>query len=244
MELVKEFPTNFLKPADYNPRIMDEEEHEKLDDVIDYFGLVDPIVFNTKTGVIIGGNQRYQHIKERKTGFALLLGDIGWYFTEEDLKLETEADEKALNIALNEISGKFDDKLLQPLVEDLLESDAYLEFFPDAKLSEILNVKFDDMDLNNNSVNEGGNNGGNGEYNKHEEKQKKRTYYLKEGDEWMIGTHKLVVGPVDEDQQVLVGIKGSDLKITLSSDESVEDELILFESHNKETIESNKPDYT
>jgi hypothetical protein len=243
MELVKEFPTEFLKPADYNPRIMDEAEHEKLDNVMKYFGLVDPIIFNTKTGNIIGGNQRYTHIKERKTGFALLLGDIGWYFTEEDLKLETDADEKALNIALNEISGKFDNTLLQPLVVDILETDTPLDCFTDSKLSEILNIKLDEMGLDNNSVNENGNND-NPEYNKVPEKQKKKTYYLKEGDEWIIGTHKLIVGPVDEDQQILVGVNGSDLKITLSSSESIEDELYLFEQHNKEVIKSNNPDYS
>lgn len=240
MELKKDFPTSFLVPAEYNPRVMEEHKHEQLDEVLDYFGLVDPIIFNTKTGVIIGGNQRYEHIKKKEKGFALLLGDIGWYFTQEELKLESEADEKSLNLALNKISGRFDNELLKPLVEEIIETDAPISYFEDEELSSLLNIDFEEIELEEETtITEG-----NELYQEKKEQHKNQTYYLKEGDEWRIGTHTLKVGPVNPDQEKInLTIKGEDLRITLSSTENVEDELLLFKSHNKEIISNNKYDY-
>lgn len=239
MELKKDFPTSFLKPAEYNPRIMEEKEHEQLEEVINYFGLADPIIFNTKTGVIIGGNQRYEHIKNRKEGYALLLGDIGWYFTDEELKLETEADEKSLNIALNKISGSFDNSLLIPMMEEILITDTPLIGFDDEELNSFLDVDLDvdwgDEKLGEKEV---------GEYNKYDLHTKTNTFYLKEGDEWNIGNHKFIVGHVYEDsEKINMSVKGSDLKITVSSAENVDEEMYLFMSKNKEVIKDNKPDY-
>ena len=241
MELIRDFKTSFLKPAKYNPRIMDEAEHERLNEAIEYFGLVDPVIFNSKTGVIIGGNQRYEHIKSISRGIALILGDIGWYFTEDNLKLKSEADEKALNITLNKLSGRFDKGLLKPIVEEIIDTDVPLIPFTDVEVNDILEG-FDDGGLSNDGVNESGQSD-DGEYDKKELKHKGQTYYLKEGDVWNIGPHKLIVGEADETQDTHLSIKGTDLKITLSSTESIEEEQLLFIKHNKEVISNNKPKY-
>jgi DNA modification methylase len=117
MEIVK-MKKSFLKPAPYNPRRMAKEEHERLELVLNEYGLIDPIIFNAKTGIIIGGNQRYQHI-DQEEGNALILGDIGWFFTETDLKVENENVEKAMNISLNKIAGEFDKQGLNLIMNEL-----------------------------------------------------------------------------------------------------------------------------
>jgi len=50
-------------------------------------------------------------------------GDIGWVFTDDELKLDNENDEKALNVALNKISGRWDNEKLSILFNDLNDVD-------------------------------------------------------------------------------------------------------------------------
>lgn len=116
-----------LVPAPYNPRIISETEKEKLRNSLEEFGLVDPIVINLKNNHIIGGHQRYDAILDQymldgeftKELYLIRLGDIGWAFTETSLTLETPDHEKALNIALNKISGEWDIGKLETLFQDL-----------------------------------------------------------------------------------------------------------------------------
>lgn len=102
---------NDLTPADYNPRIdlqEDDAEFIKLRNSIEKFGLVDPIIYNERTGNLVGGHQRLKVIKS-----------LGWTEVEVsvvDLSLE---DEKALNIALNKIEGGWDEELLENLLDEL-----------------------------------------------------------------------------------------------------------------------------
>lgn len=133
-------------PAEYNPRKINEAEKEKLKNSLNEFGLVDPIVINLQNNHIIGGHQRYdaildQHIQDGEFIAELnliRLGDIGWVFTDTDLKVESLEHEKALNIALNKISGEWDTNKLE-------------EIFADLKLSNF-NVDltgFDDIEIDN-----------------------------------------------------------------------------------------------
>lgn len=49
-----------LKPAPYNPRLdlqPGDPDYEKLKRSIQEFGLVEPIVFNERTGYVVGGHQ-------------------------------------------------------------------------------------------------------------------------------------------------------------------------------------------
>jgi len=87
-----------LRPAEYNPRKMTDEARQGLGQSINRFGLLIPIVWNETSGNIVGGHQRYEHLKA--TGE-----------TETDVvvvNLDTPH-EVALNIALNsgEIRGDF-----------------------------------------------------------------------------------------------------------------------------------------
>ena len=55
-----------LNPAKYNPRKdlkPGDAEYEKLKRSIEEFGYVEPIIWNKKTGNIIGGHQRFKLLK-------------------------------------------------------------------------------------------------------------------------------------------------------------------------------------
>ncbi|MFP5116091.1 ParB N-terminal domain-containing protein [Bacillaceae bacterium C204] len=98
-----------LKPADYNPRKISNAELEKLKRNIEVFGYVDPMIWNKRTQHLVGGHQRYK-----------ALSDLG--FEEVDVVvLDMDlTKEKALNIALNKVTGEFD---LEMLKDVLLEID-------------------------------------------------------------------------------------------------------------------------
>ena len=113
-------------PSEYNPRKITDDEYIKLSNSIQEFGFVDPIIINLKNNHIIGGHQRYnfllkQYIQNNKyeTLKLLKLGDIGWVFPETELTVENDDYEKALNIALNKISGEWDNEKLNELFQDL-----------------------------------------------------------------------------------------------------------------------------
>ena len=121
---IKKIKIDDIKPASYNPRKIQQKDFEKLSNSIKEFGLVDPIIINLKNKNIIGGHQRFDYLyyEKKDTELHLIeLGDIGWVFSDTDLKIKDENHEKALNLALNRISGewKFDDlnRILDELVE-------------------------------------------------------------------------------------------------------------------------------
>ena len=113
-----------ITPASYNPRKIRDEEFRSLIKSMDKFGVVDPLTVNLKNNTIIGGHQRYSVLyqqDENQDLYLLRLGDIGWVFPSDDLKIRDEAHEKALNLALNRIKGEFDVIKLTPILEELSE---------------------------------------------------------------------------------------------------------------------------
>lgn len=129
-----------LKPAEYNPRKIDDGELLKLENSVKEFGFVSPIIINLNNNHIIGGHQRYKVISEMTDELNLIkLGDIGLAFMDDDIEIKDEEHEKALNIALNKIQGKWDiDKLLE-LLEDLEmdEMDVELTGFEQGEILEL-----------------------------------------------------------------------------------------------------------
>lgn len=102
---------NDLLPADYNPRKElkpGDKEYESLYKSVKEFGYVDPIIVNKRTGNIVGGHQRLNVLQE--------LGYEEIDVVNVDLD---ETREKALNIALNKISGKWDEPKLKDLLLDI-----------------------------------------------------------------------------------------------------------------------------
>lgn len=120
-----------INPAKYNPRKdlkPGDPEYESLKRSIDEFGFVEPLVWNKRTGNLVGGHQRFKVLKVR--------GDKEFTCSVVDLD---EAREKALNIALNRISGEWDDDLLAQLLTDLEdEIDLTLTGFTEAEIADLL----------------------------------------------------------------------------------------------------------
>ncbi len=96
-----------LKFAEYNPRKISPEELEKLKNSLKEFGFVQPAVIN-KDGVIIGGHQRIKAAKE------LGIKEVPCAVLDIDKKKE-----KILNLALNKISGEWDEDKLKKIFEQL-----------------------------------------------------------------------------------------------------------------------------
>ena len=105
-----------LKYAPYNPRKIDEKELAKLKRSISEFGYVEPIVWNQRTGFVVGGNQRLKALRE------LGIEEVDVVVVDLD-----DAKEKALNVALNKISGEWDFPKLKDLLTDIDTGDFDIE---------------------------------------------------------------------------------------------------------------------
>lgn len=103
-----------LIPASYNPRKKlkpGDKEYEKIKNSIKEFGYVEPIIINSDM-TIIGGHQR-----------ATVLADLGYTEVECIVVDIDKTKEKALNVALNKITGEWNKELLADLIKDLEDSD-------------------------------------------------------------------------------------------------------------------------
>lgn len=125
---IKKVPITQLKFAPYNPRHLPEHEKQALKRSISEFGLVEPLVYNKRTGHIVGGNQRLQVLKE--------LGFKEVEVVEVDLPLEKE---KALNLALNRIVGQWDNEQLALILKELDENLQELTGFEKVEIEDLLN---------------------------------------------------------------------------------------------------------
>lgn len=102
-------PIASLEPAAYNPRTITPKALAGLGESLKRFGLVQPVVWNRRTGRVVGGHQRLKALAaagETETDVAVV-----------DLP---EDEERALNVTLNSpaISGEFTPEAL-PILDDL-----------------------------------------------------------------------------------------------------------------------------
>lgn len=120
-----------LKAAYYNPRKdlkPEDKEYKKLKKSIDTFGYIEPIVWNEKTGNIVGGHQRCKVLIEN-----------GAEEIEVSVVNIDEKAEKKLNVALNRIKGRWDISKLTELLNELESSgDMELTGFEDWELQGLL----------------------------------------------------------------------------------------------------------
>lgn len=128
-------PIDSLVSPPWNPRTMSEEQETQLSSELDEFGLVENIVVNRRNRQVVGGNQRLRVLK--KKGHETV--PVRW------VDLSDEA-EKRLNLALNKISGSWDDRKLLSLLEEVgLENTGFDQEEKD-ELSEMLAGGSEDED--------------------------------------------------------------------------------------------------
>lgn len=108
------------------------------------FGYVEPAIWNQTTGHVVGSHQRLKVLKD--------LGETSIDCLVVELDLTRE---KALNVALNKISGEWDPDKLALLIADLdaCDFDAELTGFDDGEIAQMIGsldedeVEDDDFDL-------------------------------------------------------------------------------------------------
>ncbi|MBQ1361986.1 MAG: DNA modification methylase [Oscillospiraceae bacterium] len=169
---LKVLPISVLKPAEYNPRKKlkpGDREYKKIKDSIEEFGFADPLVVNADM-TIIGGHQRLN-----------VAIDLGYTEVPCAVVDVDKTREKALNIALNKITGEWDEQLLADLLTDLKDADYDLDYTGfdapevDALFSNIYDkkVKEDDFDV---------------------DKELKQPCFSQSGDLWLLGRHRVICG--------------------------------------------------
>ena len=189
--LIEKKNTAELLPADYNPRKdlkPGDLEYEKLKRSIEQFGYVEPVIWNKTTGRVVGGHQRLK-----------VLMDMG--HTEVDcVVVELPEDkEKALNVALNKISGEWDKDKLALLISDLqgTDFDVSLTGFDPAEIDDLFKdtlkegIKEDSFDV---------------------EAELEKPSFSKLGDVWMLGKHRLICGDSTKTEtleKVMNGVKAN-----------------------------------
>ena len=90
-----------LKAAPYNPRTSNKKQEKNLKESLSKFGLVEPIIFNQRTGYIVGGHFRVRELKK-----------LGYKSVDCVIVDLSEEDERELNIRLNANTGAWDFDLL------------------------------------------------------------------------------------------------------------------------------------
>lgn len=192
---IEQRPIKDLTPADYNPRKdlkPSDAEYEKLKASIEQFGYVEPAIFNERTGRIVGGHQRLK-----------VMADLGITTADVVIVDLDETREKALNVALNKISGEWDEPKLALLIADLQASDfdVSLTGFDLEEIEQLLSlgdereVTDDGFDL---------------------DAALEQAAFVEDGDLWQLGEHRLLCGDATKaaDVERLMGSKLANLILT------------------------------
>lgn len=105
-----------LKAADYNPRRdlqPEDAEYQKLRRSMEEFGYIEPIIWNERTGNVVGGHQRLKVLLEQGAQeIECVVVDL------------PDKDEKILNVLLNKVKGRWDIGKLADLLQQLDEAGA------------------------------------------------------------------------------------------------------------------------
>lgn len=102
-----------MKRAAYNPRVdlqPEDEEYQAIERSLKRHGLVQPIVWNRRTNTVVSGHQRLTVLEAQgETEVTVSVVDL------DDIQ------EKELNVALNKITGEWDDDKLSVILNELGE---------------------------------------------------------------------------------------------------------------------------
>ena len=181
---VEYLPIGDLKPDPFNPRRISDEELETLTRSIQQFGLVDPIIVRRADLTVIGGHQRL--VAARRLGYdavPVVLVDL----SQEQARL--------LNLALNKITGTWDQELLARLLKDLSivpEVDLSLSGFGEDELQKLLKSleardkrdKIEDFNLEDALA------------------TAEAVPVTQPGDLWLLGDHRLLCGDATNEEDV------------------------------------------
>lgn len=178
---IQKININELKAAEYNPRKdlkPEDKEYQKIKNSIVEFGYVAPVIVNADM-TVIGGHQRLK-----------VLAELGYTEIECNIVDLDKNKEKALNIALNKITGEWDNDKLEDLLAELKDTDIDLSVTGfnfdeiDDILKDLTGSKEDDFDIEE-------------ALNEIEEP------ITKPGDVWKLGRHRLLCGDSTQKENVM-----------------------------------------
>lgn len=194
MEFVK-LKISDLIPAEYNPRKAlkpGDKEYEKIKRSIEEFGYVDPVIVN-KDLTIIGGHQR-----------VTVLQDLGYDEIDCVVIDIDKTKEKALNVALNKITGEWNKELLADLIAELQaqdDIDVGITGFDPPEIEQLMNqvhdkdIEEDDFDI---------------------EAELSEPAITHLGDVWTLGRHRVICADstLPETYDILMDGKKANLVVT------------------------------
>ncbi|MFD2116359.1 site-specific DNA-methyltransferase [Paenibacillus yanchengensis] len=169
-----------INAAVYNPRIdlqPGDPEYEKLKRSIETFGYVEPIVWNERTGNMVGGHQRFKILKER--------GDTA--VTVSVVNLDDQQ-ERLLNLALNKVSGRWDDEALARLLDELQATGVELDLtgFDAEEIGELIAILPHNIEVQDPVIDD--------DFDVGRALENIKEPETRCGDVWQLGRHRLVCG--------------------------------------------------
>jgi len=181
---IEEVAIDSLRPDPTNPRRIDEDELDALERSMRQFGFVQPVLARREDRTVIGGHQRL--VAARRLGLTTV--PVTWL----DIGAEQA---RLLGLALNKISGSWDDALLARLLADLQATpdlDLSLSGFDDDEVRDLLrklevrekreHVESFDLD--------------------EALEEARRAPRTKLGDLWQLGDHRLLCGDATDPADV------------------------------------------
>jgi ParB-like chromosome segregation protein Spo0J len=188
-------PIDELHPDPANPRRISEDELDALERSLRQFGFVQPVLARREDQTVIGGHQRL--VAARRLGLTTV--PVTWL----DISVEQA---RVLGLALNKISGSWDDALLARLLADLQATpdlDLSLSGFGEDEIGDLLRSletrekreQVENFDLDEAL------------------EEARRAPRTKSGDLWALGDHRLLCGDATSSADVYRLLDGAEPRL-------------------------------
>ncbi len=190
-------PISKIRPAAWNPREdlqPNDLRYMALARSIDRFGFVEPLVWNRRTGNLVGGHQRLKILAAR--------GEKSADVSVVDL---SPTEEKALNAALNKIEGEWDLPKLGDILKELKalpDFDETLTGFDAGEIDKLLR----DLTPHEETFNVA----------EAMAAAPELAEKVKPGQLWQLGRHRLLCGDATNEKDVTRLFSGSEAQVTLT----------------------------
>lgn len=218
---IKKMKLSDLKAAEYNPRVdlkPGMQEYEKLKQSILEFGFVDPPIYNIQTGNLVGGHQRVAVARELG-----LFNEIE--VSVVNLPLNKE---KALNVALNKISGQWDEEKLYVLLNELDDEAVNLTGFDTEEVDSLLDSFNYEEDIEKPIIED--------DFQVNEFIENHPEAKTKMGQLWKLGNHYLLCGDATKAADVEKLLQGKKANLVVTDPPY----NVAVKSENKELNESGR----
>ena len=192
---VEQVPIDELHPDLANPRRISDDELDALERSLRQFGFVQPVLARREDRTVIGGHQRL--VAARRLGLATV--PVTWL----DVSVEQA---RLLGLALNKISGSWDDALLARLLADLQATpdlDLSLSGFGEDEIGDLvrsLETREKREQVENFDLDEA-------------LEEARRAPRTKLGDLWVLGDHRLLCGDATNAEDVSRLLDGAEPKL-------------------------------